>query len=203
MSTCDDCKEFGLSFKRKYSPEEFFASRPTCEVWIVGLNPKDEGNGEDVLSKEELEMYFSNQNIHSYFKNFKSVSKVLYGSLMDGKVAHTDIVKCLSKKWPPENISSNGVKKIFTNCTKYLVNQIETNPPKMLICNGAPVSELIKSIIIPIKDDKQTSTSYNGVCGGKMIRVILSGFIGRIDVYARRRLGREIESAARDVGITW
>lgn len=71
--------------------------------------------------------------------------------------------------------------------------------PKIIICNGAPVCDII-SDIVQIKTRKQRNeendklmTSDIGSFHGNEVIVIYSGFIGRIDDYAKIRLGKEIE----------
>ena len=50
-----------------------------------------------------------------------------------------------------------------------------------------------KRIVKPKKELNGLETSYLGLINNYKVRVVLSGFIGRIDNYARRRLGKEIE----------
>ncbi|MDO8548821.1 MAG: hypothetical protein Q7S39_01540 [Ignavibacteria bacterium] len=71
--------------------------------------------------------------------------------------------------------------------------QIEVYKPKMIICNGADVCRRIKEIIHPISEVKGTDTYYIGEINGSKVTIVLSGFIGRIDNYSKRRLGKEIE----------
>jgi len=63
----------------------------------------------------------------------------------------------------------------------------------MIICNGADVCKVIRSIIRPI-EGKEQDTYYFGKVRDVEIAVVLSGFIGRIDDYSKRRLGLEIET---------
>lgn len=57
--------------------------------------------------------------------------------------------------------------------------------------------EFVRNLIPPVEDH---GTSYvgrlpghGGHPGEEEIAVVLTGFIGRIDIYAKRRLGRELE----------
>jgi len=82
-------------------------------------------------------------------------------------------------------------------CEGPMCGIIQRNPtkyqPDLIICNGAAVCETIKSIVKPKKELNGLETSYVGSIDNYKVRVVLSGFIGRIDNYARRRLGKEIE----------
>lgn len=195
MSKCYKCKEFGLEFNRRYKPEEFIEGKPNSEVWVIGLNPaaKEVWTDEE-RDAEDLSYYLDNlDDIHSYFKDFKKVSpELFYRFGKDKGVAHTDLIKCSSKSWPPESCKGTKIDVVINNCSPYLFEQIVTHKPKMIICNGAPVSRQVKEIL---KVDEQLSdTAYlSNICGTNVV-VILSGFIGRIDDFSKRRLGYEVES---------
>ena len=73
-----------------------------------------------------------------------------------------------------------------------LEQQLKIYKPKIIICNGAAVSEFMLQFIPPISYSKE-QTSYWSNIDGDEVCVVLSGFIGRIDNYAKRRLGIEIE----------
>ncbi len=195
MYKCNNCQEFGLSFNRRYAPDQFLEGKFNSRIWIIGLNPAVEIGWNDLdRGKQELsEKFDSDENIHSYFKNFKRVSEKLYSLLgKDKGVAHTDLVKCSSRSWPPNNCKSHTSKAIVNNCHEYLLKQIKRFKPQMIICNGAPVSDSIKSNFKVVK--KISDTAFQTQIDDHEMIVILSGFIGRIDNYARRRLGYEIES---------
>ena len=118
--------------------------------------------------------------------------------------AHTDIVKCFSKKTPP----SNCFEKCKEHILKQLENQLKVNLlTKIIICNGAPVCDVI-SDILKIKTRRQRKeendnlmTSGVGNFYDNEVTVIYSGFIGRIDDYSKIRLGREIEKYMDIYGI--
>ncbi len=186
---CSKCNPT-FSFNRPYHPIDFLEGKRSSVVWIIGLNPK--GTSEKKESRKtikKLENYFDNNKIHSYFKDFKKVSEKLFYLFGKEKgVAHTDIVKCYSNEFQAKNrYYANAIEK----CKEYLIEQIKIYSPQIIICNGAPVCDLLKNII-NIKIDK--TTSCIGDFHDKEITVIFSGFIGRIDDYAKRRLGIEIES---------
>lgn len=206
MYTCSDCETVGPDFRfssEYYSPVDFLHGKISSRIWIVGINPKKEkGDKFHNRPKTELENYFNDKfndksKIHSYFNDFKKVSMRLYNLLgEENGVAHTDIVKCFSKKSPSSDC--------FNNCRKYIVEQFDNQLrvkllPKIIICNGAPVCDII-SDIVQIKTRKQRNeendklmTSDIGSFHGNEVIVIYSGFIGRIDDYAKIRLGKEIE----------
>jgi hypothetical protein len=116
----------------------------------------------------------------------------------DKGVAHTDIVKCFSNGFPPKNCKGRETRAIINNCKGYLKEQIKEWFPRIIICNGSPVCEIIKGFIGHQID---YGTSYTGDFDGNEITVILSGFIGRIDDYAKLRLGKEIEFYMEKYGI--
>ena len=156
----------------------------------------------DVRNAEELENCFDNkdpQEIHRYFRTFRKVSERLFNLLgKDKGVAHTDIVKCYSKRFPPKNCKGREAWLIINNCKEYLEEQIRQYRPQMIICNGSPVCRVIRSVIVPRTD---YTTSYIGELDGREIVVILSGFVGRIDNHAKVRLGKEIETYMEKYGI--
>ncbi len=181
------CPEF--NFHRNYSPEDYIEGNPYSKIWIVGINPKKEGK--DYRTKKELRNYFSSNDVHPYFNDFKKVSKKLYELLMKkDKVAHIDIIKCSTTSFPPKGIGKN-LKKVISNCLVYIKKQIEIYHPRLIICNGTPASKVVKSIIPPSYKTSDKKTSYFN--SNKGIEVILSGFIGRIDDYSKIRLGKEVD----------
>ncbi len=195
MHECKVCEKYGFSFNRGYRPVEYIEGKKTSLVWIVGLNPAREPDWVDTRTIEALEKYFDNpNNIHGYFKNFKSVSEIIFGNF--GKelgTAHTDIVKCSSKSFPPESAKGKRAADVINNCKGFLEKQIITHKPKIIVCNGAEVSKFMLEFLLPPSDYTKLQTSYWSKIGGVKICVVLSGFIGRIDNYSKRRLGIEIE----------
>lgn len=194
MNKCNQCQNFGLCFDRiNYLPVDFIEGNKKAPIWIIGLNPK-KPNEEEINtyrneSKNDLLMRFK-KSFHSYFNDFKKVNPKIYEGLITGNVAHTDLVKCWSDDWNYKNS-----KEIIKNCLPYLKEQLNehNNTLKMIVCNGAQVSEYIKKII-PIESTEEIKpTSYVGLLNGKKIIIVLSGFIGRIDDYSKRRLGEEIQ----------
>lgn len=219
MHTCNDCSSFGLRFERQYRPEDFIEGDPASRVWIIGLNPAEDPDWVDPRDKSELINYFDNPNeVHRYFRAFKIVSEELFASLGEPTgTAHTDLVKCSSRSWPPKlvqtatlgagrgtafgaSVGGSPRENIISNCSKYLAKQIENYAPDMIICNGSEVSAKIIELLPPPTDFVTNATNYVHVrpLTGKPITVVLSGFIGRIDNYAKRRLGAEIESLLLD-----
>jgi len=175
-------------------PSDFLEGKRDSLIWIVGLNPKGNLEKNDERDVTELENYFEG-DIHPYFHDFRKVSEKLYNLLgKERGVAHTDIVKCFSNEFPPKNCNRKEAQIIISNCKGYFEEQIKKyfpKTPKIIICNGSPVCKIIKRVIKPQID---YITSYVGNFNGKEITVILSGFIGRLDDYAKLRLGKEIES---------
>jgi len=189
--TCNRCTSHGLSFAQPFSPSDFIVGDPSSPVWIIGLNPKTNDQINILDSTEKLRAYFEDfTSIHPYFRDFKNVSPKLFDAL--GKkngVAHTDLVKCHSKEWFPTTAGMRD--SIVSNCSEYLINQIETHKPRILFCNGADVCKFMIQMFVP---PDGFETYYKVTKSDFSFWVVLSGFIGRIDNYSKRRLGREIEA---------
>lgn len=199
MPTCKRCAQFGLRFQRQYEPSQYIEGDPNSRVWIVGLNPAEAQDWVDPRPLSDLRNYFSRPDVHSYFKQFRLVSEQLYSMLgTSGGAAHTDLVKCSSFSWPPKSAPGNARSKIVKNCAAYLQAQLDAYHPKVLVCNGSEVSQEIRRLLPPPEGIESIATSYvHTRPSGTRVAVILSGFIGRIDNYAKRRLGIEIESFLR------
>ena len=221
--TCDRCNAYGLNFYsvNNIFPEDYIEGKSSSEIWIVGLNPKGEMHSEsnqEERVKEDFEKFRpdnSNKN-HSYFHDFQKVSEKLYKNFQhpdESNVAHTDLVKCFSKSFPPviekegiQSIVDTGV--IIRNCNVHLINQIKRHKPKLIICNGSPVNwEILKAF-----NPKNTNESWEQLTSYETsiildngtehkFWVVLSGFIGRIDNRNKRRLGKEIEEIIQRLNI--
>ncbi len=192
MCICQKCSAFsGSSYCRGYPPEQSIEGHRNSKVWIVGLNPA----AEPPRAFAELENYFDNPNIiHDYFRNFRTVSERLFGLFgKDGGVAHTDLVKCASPSWPPSGVKYAEANEIIANCKNYLISQLRSMRPKLVICNGSWTGSAIKEFLVPPRNEHDC-TAYTTRFEGQEIHIVLSGFVGRLDNYAKRRLGREIES---------
>jgi hypothetical protein len=196
MHTCKLCASHGLRFHRGYEPHEFIEGNRNARVWVIGLNPTQALDWIDSRRTPELLEYFDDKSkIHGYFKQFRVVSDALYSQFgKDNGAAHTDLIKCSSNAWPPEGVTSRGRSEIISNCTKYLQRQLAELKPKALICNGSEVSAEIKRILPAPVGTAPNATSYSYESEGQSIVVVLSGFIGRIDNYSKRRLGVDIEA---------
>lgn len=190
-----------MCFKHAYyAPEDFLWGKTSSPIWIVALNPK-ERPGYSTHTVAELERYFDTEDkTLSFFEDYGKVSPKLFELLgRDNGAIHTDIVKCFSKKFPPEGCSGKEIKEIIGNCKPYFEKQLRKWTPKLIVCNGRAVCDVVKGIIKPTEESE---TSYYGTYNGADIIVVLSGFIGRIDNYAKRRLGLEIEQYMGKLGIT-
>lgn len=207
MEPCELCKIYGFKFNRNYSPDDFIEGKLSSKIWIVGLNPKGDIDSEDIRTKEDLASFFNSKDSdlpedrkkYSYFKDFKKASEMIYDLIgKENGVAHTDIVKCFSNEFPPDGIKGKEIQEIIMNCSTYLKKQIEIYKPRMIICNGADVCKVIRSIIQPI-EGKEHDTYYIGKVRDVKVAIVLSGFIGRIDDYSKRRLGLEIEALVEEI----
>lgn len=190
---CDSVSAGEYQFDRLYAPVDCLLGKRSSKVWIVGLNPATEPGEKDTATRDDLENYFeSDKPLHSYFKNFRNVSTQIYdGFGVEGGTACTEIVKCGSKSFP----SGKAGAQLVHNCAGYLKQQITDFKPQLVICNGSPVSNYVQTEFPRNeKDSRNTKTSYWVDVDGVEICIVLTGFIGRIDNYSRRRLGVEIES---------
>lgn len=202
-----------LTYRPKtVSPDRWIEGHPQSPIWIIGLNPKTTENADQDMNLDQVHLRegFSERVKRTderkgvpYFQDFAKVSRTLFNALgAKGGVAHTDIVKCDSTEWPPKGISSSNIDKIEKACAQYLENQIRTYKPKLLICNGSSVSTYIKVLLGQSdKSDEDVETHFESSKYGEPMLVILSGFIGRIDNYSKRRLGRDIEQRIEALGI--
>jgi uracil-DNA glycosylase len=199
VDKCDSCKEFGMRYCRLYPPEDFLEGKRSSRYWIVGLNPKAELDHQDERGPAQLPDFFeARRKEDPYFKDFRKVSMLLHDKLgMEEGVAHTDIVKCFSKTFPPQGVSRSDALKIVDNCARFFKMQLSKHGPQLIVCNGSYACEAIKQIIPPTRVFGKTR--YAGEYNGLMIQVILSGFIGRIDDYAKARLGSEIDGVIREL----
>lgn len=201
MGTCEKCEDYSkeFCFRRQYEPEEFVWGKANSLVWIVGLNPKYRP-GYEKQTTAELERYFNtSEKNRSYYQDFRKVSPKLFEMLgKDNGVAHTDIVRCFSNEFPPKGCRGKEVRKIISNCTPHFEKLLQKLMPRLVICNGSPVCKVVKTIIAPIQEK---DTFYRGKYNNSDIVVVLSGFVGRIDNYAKRRLGQEIEKVMEELRI--
>lgn len=193
---CNNCNSFGLSFDRAYEPQQAIAGSRNSRIWIIGLNPAQDQDWIDQRQINDLINYFGNQaTVHRYFKRFRIVSETLYNQFgADHGVAHTDLVKCFSPTWPPEGVTAQGRSQIIANCTSHLQGQLREFSPEIIICNGSEVSAEVKRLLPPSPNTSSQATTYTYEDGERSIQIVLSGFIGRIDNYSKRRLGVEIEA---------
>lgn len=197
MNICDRCTRYGLGFSRLYAPHEFIEGDPQSRVWIIGLNPAEDPMWKDDRDRSRLSSHFEGvTKKHPYFQQFRVVSERLFDMLgKKGGAAHTDLVKCASRSWPPKNLKGADRAAIIANCVGYLQQQIDTYEPALIVCNGSEVSAEVRRLLPPIADTPVNATRYVHVRpSGQSVTVVLSGFIGRIDNYAKRRLGAEIEA---------
>ncbi len=187
-----------MTFERNYEPHEFIEGSPSSRIWIIGFNPAAEQDWKDSeRTSKELENFFSDEAMPSYFKDFERVSPKLFKLLgQKNGVAHTDLVKCSSKEWPPKTCKGAKSRNIINNCRENLIQQILTYKPSMIICNGAAISKEIEKIIPPTE---QQETYYKSIVDDVTVTVVQSGFIGRIDNFSRRRLGIEIETLLEEI----
>lgn len=207
--TCEKCLKHGLCFKTTYGlkPNEYLLGNADARVWLIGLNPKLEE--EEFIERGTAESLssFTPVNSHSYFDDYKKVSEKLYNAFQNKKlVAHTDLVKCASKKFPP-TVKKKDSDSIINNCKQHLIDQIIAHKPKIIVCNGSATSWAMLGLFNPKVEagDWRSITSYEAEISTNnavvTFWVILSGFIGRIDDRNKRRLGREIEQIALKEGV--
>src|SRR4030042_3719771 len=167
----------------------FLQGNPQSKIWVIGLNP----HTEDSIAKRpdkfedyivDMREYFAAGNVHSYFKDFRYVLGPNWKKEFHESVATLDLVKCASAGY------NKFVKAAEQQCGGFLERQIEVFKPELIICNGAPVCNWFRRNC-DIRDQGITATSVRPL-GRHAFTVVFSGFIGRIDNYARLRLGREV-----------
>ena len=202
--TCNKCSKFGLQFKSEnIEPNEYIEGNPNADIWIVGLNPKNDIGHVEMRTKTDFENF--DPDCNRYFNDFRKASPKLYDNWKSGKsnIAHTDLVKCFSHTFPPPiTETETNVRKahieIIDNCKEHLIQQLNKSRPKLIICNGSNVCwEMIKFFPPENGTDLKFVTSYKAQVefdnGIHVFWIVLSGFIGRIDDRNKRRLGKEIE----------
>lgn len=189
MENCNKCQnETGMYFQRQYLPVDYFHGKLNSKVLIIGINPHGKIGENDRNETKNKLANFSPDN--SYFADFKKVSKRIFDYLgKETGAIHTDLVKCFSPNY--WSLSKSSKAKIIANCGGYLYEQIKIIEPKIIICNGSDVTSYVGQII-PVKDGNDFQTFYIGDFVNNPY-VFRSGFIGRIDNYAKKRLGNEIE----------
>lgn len=202
MTRCTQCQSIGFSFDRPYSPGEFLEGKRDALIWIVGLNPAAEPSWADGRDVQGLEACFDRgSTIPDYFRKFQAVSPLLFELLgVPRGAAHTDIVKCSSRAFPPPGVTDKQIAKVVQQCsTAYLAGQLRTHRPRLIIGNGARVASFLLTFLPPNPGTPANSTSYWSSLDGANVCVVLSGFIGRLDTYSRRRLGQEVEHRLKEV----
>lgn len=214
--TCNECSEFGLGFHATHiKPIDYLEGERSADIWIIGLNPKKAVGHVEKRTIKDFEKFRPNSSDkdHSYFHDFNKVSAKLYANVQsekESRVAHTDLVKCFSPSFPPFIEGKDGQQKkvntkpIIRNCSKHLIQQLSEFKPKVIICNGSPVSlEILKMFPPETNESWNTITSYQTTLKktNHKFWIVLSGFIGRIDDRNKRRLGKEIESILLDLKI--
>ena len=198
METCNKCQEIcGFYYKRQYRPDEYILGKKNSQILIIGINPKGD-IGENNI-EETVDDLRNNPMKNSYFDKIRKISEIISKNIgVENGVAHTDLLKCFSNNFPPQKLNRGNIHRIIINCRPYLIRQLEKGSFKLVICNGFHVNWHIEQIIQPIKDH---DTYYIGEFLGRRIAVLRSGFIGRIDNYAKRRLGKEVELLMDEMGI--
>ncbi len=199
---CNLCSAAGLHFQATHiGPIDYIEGSLQAKIWIVGLNPKGEIGTLESRTKEELQAFTPESS--PYFKDFRKVSEKLYKNWLSENsiIAHTDLVKCYSPTFPP-NEKNKDKLFIVGNCKTFLFKQIQQYKPKLLICNGTDVCNMIMSFFPPNSLESHSSlTSYSAKIQDHSFTLVLSGFIGRIDDRNKRRLGKEIEAILQAEGI--
>lgn len=211
---CSKCSELGLQFySNNILPIEYIEGNPNADIWIVGLNPKNEIGHIEERTIEDFEKF--SPSSHPYFSDFKKVSKPLYENWLskNNRIAHTDLVKRFSNSFPPDinvdgKIKKSTKKEIISNCSEHLYSQIQNSKPKVIICNGSSVSWEMVNLFPPKTNeiDIKSLTSYKTDVKFKKGKVhqfwiVLCGFIRRIDDWSKKRLGNEIEGIFKTEGI--
>jgi uracil-DNA glycosylase len=181
-------------------PPVFLEGNPNAKIWIIGLNPKLEDNVrvresldfKDYL-KNQREYFYHENEVHYYFRDFRHVLGENWLKLFQEKVSHTDLVKCHSKGF------DDNVKNAINDCGKYLKRQIELFKPEIILCNGSNVCDWFKRIYNIPNERMQTKAIVNE--NDHIFTAVFSGFIGRIDNYAKYRLGKELSELTKILSV--
>ena len=218
----------GFAFQRHYEPEEFIEGNPDSKIWIVSLNPFAGKASENYLEPGAVSMnddhrtklsllthydHFKNwqedpkaafRKPWQYYRSWKAASSLVIDGLLNGTVAHLDIVKCYSETWPPKFSNSN---QVVENCQIYFRNQLSNSNVRILICAGRAVHEAIKSICSPpssLGTVNKNPVTYVSKVNGRDITIILTphmtGHRGLTN-QERREVGLEIEKQAEICGV--
>ena len=195
---CNKCLQFGLQFTcQNHTPAQAILGSTGSRAWILGINPREQND----LTVDELESYFTAPNpVDAHFGLFKSVSQRLSNTLggVNG-TACVDIVKCASPQWA---FPSPTVAAIVAKCRPYLMHQLNTHRPGLIICNGIPACACIKICLPPPQPFPDGATHYTHLDpDGHETRIVFSGQVGRLDNFAKRRLGEEIERFLDELGL--
>lgn len=152
LHVCDKCSA-PFRFCRNYAPDDYLEGHLDSVVWIVGLNPRQDPNWVDQRTTLQLAAAFDDGGLSGYrslkcdsfFRNYRSVSTRLFYHLgLPGGVAHTDLVKCSSRSFPPAGVD---VDAVVGNCLTHLQSQLQRHRPKVIVCNGMPVVHAVARVL--------------------------------------------------------
>jgi uracil-DNA glycosylase len=158
-----------------FDPSKAIEGDPNSPIWIIGLNPKTEER--DHISNSLNPMDWSKTNWNApHFRRLQGVIGKEWHSCLfkDGGIAHTDLVKCGSPQY------SAAAKGAVESCRGFLVNQIQTHKPKLLLILSSDAARIIEEKMVHPEDG-----STEGVCQFGDHRCYSSP---RQDRYAKQRL---------------
>jgi uracil-DNA glycosylase len=196
QNSCSACKQCATGYARKFPPEEFVLGDTNAALWIVGLNPaQPDSKYAEPQTTDDLAKYFDDpKRVHPYFSAFAKVLPALHtGLLIRNGVAHTDLVKCPTEQNHSKTDAATW-KTVEHACgVRYLLKQLRHAKPRLILCNGAKVSDFVTKHILPPPDTAERQSSYVASLEGQPVTVVRSGFIQRLDRFSQQRLGEEIQ----------
>ena len=188
---CKRCEQF-LADRSKGIRPIFMEGNFGGKIWVVGLNPKLEREGEVLNDFDSYITKWQNSEFRHPF--FKKVQFIFPEGVKWGRdVAHVDLVKCATKG------INKDFGKLVSKCGHFLKRQIRAAKPKLIIADGIPVCQWFKNQ--KWGEAKQNDTSILFSFDDFETLVVLSGFIGRIDQYSKARLKQEFQRAIEELGL--
>jgi len=154
---CDKCKNLPFGNVIKYFPIISFGNPENKQIIVVGLNPSNReyednyvSNSHSIMERHTSQMRYFDKTPYTFFKHimkyFENPVKSKLGWIKTPweKVGYLDIVKCpvrihaqARSQWG--SLSKKERRDIISNCSQYLVNQLEIFKPKLIMAYGADV----------------------------------------------------------------
>lgn len=181
----------------RFDPMEAIEGDPASPVWVVGLNPREAGDPKRPRPRPEFNAmtWVDPDPTHVHFRRVGAVigqdwADVLF---LPGGVAHTDTVKCASRRF------DEAAQGAVQHCIGFLLRQIEVHKPKVLLVVSSQASRAVAQAA-GFADDQASGVwaTPTWTC-----HVVLSGYTSpRQDRYARSRLRRDFRASCEAAGVS-